>query len=101
MAAELEAADRFLATVVRRQPSTPSAKLHRKELGLIVRRELATWGPADRELFELRFFAGLRPAEIVEVLGLADEPNTISKRLERLMTRFRAALQKRDPFTPA
>jgi RNA polymerase sigma factor (sigma-70 family) len=64
-------------------------RLERRRRIDAVEKVLASWDNADRELLELRFVSDLKPAEIVEILGLDVAPNTVSQRLVRLIQRLR------------
>ena len=79
--------------------ATPSSALVRKRRAEALDRVLAGWSPDDRELLELRFVAGLKPAEIVGVLAHGQKPNTIAQRLVRLASRLRAELRHHHEFT--
>jgi RNA polymerase sigma-70 factor (ECF subfamily) len=72
--------------------SRPSARseLVREERRAALRAALATLAPGDRELLELRYLVGLKPAEIAETCGL--DANTVSQRLLRATRRLRDAL---------
>jgi RNA polymerase sigma-70 factor, ECF subfamily len=78
--------------------ATPSSALVRKRRAAALDRVLAGWSPDDRELLELRFVAGLKPAEIVGVLDGAQKPNTIAQRLLRLTSRLRTELRHDHEF---
>jgi RNA polymerase sigma-70 factor, ECF subfamily len=78
--------------------ATPSSALVRKRRAAALDLVLAEWRPEDRELLELRFVAGLKPAEIVDVLDRGDNPNTVSQRLLRLATRLRLQLRRHHEF---
>jgi RNA polymerase sigma-70 factor (ECF subfamily) len=83
---------------VGRARATPSSALVRKRRAAVLDRVLADWSPDDRELLELRFVAGLKPAEIVDVLAHPQNPNTVSQRLVRLASRLRSQLRHHDEF---
>jgi RNA polymerase sigma factor (sigma-70 family) len=83
-----------------RRPSTPSSGLRRKLRATALEAELTRLNPADRELLELRFVAGLKPSGIVQVLNLGASPNTISQRLVRLTRLLRRRLQSRAGLEP-
>jgi RNA polymerase sigma-70 factor, ECF subfamily len=78
--------------------ATPSSALVRKRRAEALYRVLAGWRDDDRELLELRFVAGLKPAEIAGVLAHGQKPNTIAQRLVRLASRLRAELREHDEF---
>lgn len=83
-----------------RRASSPSSGLRRKIRSTALVAELERLASEERELLELRFVAGLKPSAIVEVLGLADSPNTISQRLVRLVRTLRRRLEARAGFEP-
>ena len=85
----------FAAGVAR---ATPSSALVRKRRAAVLDSVLADWSSDDRELLELRFVAGLKPAEIVDVLAYPQNPNTIAQRLVRLAARLRSQLRHHDEF---
>ena len=70
--------------------SSPRSKALREERRAAVRRAVGTLDADERELLELRYLTGLKPAEIAEVVG--GKPNTVSQRLVRALRRLRAAL---------
>jgi RNA polymerase sigma-70 factor, ECF subfamily len=78
--------------------ATPSSALVRKRRAEALDRVLAGWSPEDRELLELRFVAGLKPAEIAAVLARGQKPNTIAQHVLRLASRLRAELRRHDEF---
>jgi RNA polymerase sigma factor (sigma-70 family) len=63
------------------------------------RAALLSLSAEDRELLDLRYVAGLKPAEIAEVIGDAS-PNTISQRIVRAARRMRDALREHKLFPP-
>ncbi len=75
-----------------RRPTTPISAALEHERKEALRAALSRLSPEDRELLDLRFVAGLKPAEIAEVLGEA--PNTISQRIVRAARRLRQELMK-------
>jgi RNA polymerase sigma-70 factor (ECF subfamily) len=83
-----------------RQDPSPSSGLRRKVRSTTLGAELERLGPDERELVELRFVAGLKPAAIVEVLALSDSANTVSQRLVRLIRTLRKRLEARKEFEP-
>jgi RNA polymerase sigma-70 factor (ECF subfamily) len=88
------AADAVLLGV--RQQDSPSRELHVARRRQVLAEALAHLSTEERELVELRFVVGLRPAEIVEVLGLDARPNTISQRLVRLVRGLRHDLEDHE-----
>lgn len=66
-----------------------------RERAEAVRAALLSLSAEDRELLDLRYVAGLKPAEIAEVLGDAS-PNTISQRIVRAAKRMRDALREHE-----
>lgn len=84
-----------------RRPATPSSQLRRKRRAAILQQELGGLEPDARELLELRFVENLTPAQIVELLGLADSPNTVSKRIVRSVRALRQKLLGHDEFKSA
>ncbi len=77
---------------------TPTRELSRKERAASLRAALDALAEDERELLELRFGLGLKPAEISAVLG-GVAPNTISQRILRTVRRLRAALEQ-PPAAP-
>jgi RNA polymerase sigma factor (sigma-70 family) len=75
-------------------PTSAPTRLERKRRISAVEKILESWDMADRELLELRFVADLKPAEIVEILGLDVAPNTVSQRLVRLIQRLRREMEQ-------
>jgi len=75
---------------------TPSRLLHLAERNRALEQALAALSLEEREWLELRFVEGLRPSEIVRVLALELEPNTLSQRIVRIVRRLRARLQGRS-----
>ena len=71
--------------------TTPTGRIARREAAAALREAIASLGPAEREVLELRFVDGLKPAEIAEILG--DSPNTVSKRVGRAVERLAEALR--------
>ena len=80
-----------------RQPATPASIVLEGERAGAVRSALLRLSEADRELLELRYVAGLKPAEIAEVIGDAS-PNTIAQRVVRAARRLRDALKEKELF---
>ena len=76
------------------QKDSPSRMLHLAKRGQILERALGRLTPEERELLELRFVVGLKPAQIIEVQSLAVEPNTLSQRIVRLVRRLRSELRE-------
>jgi RNA polymerase sigma-70 factor (ECF subfamily) len=98
-ALELDHTDTLLQRLPHGQPpSTPFTKIVRERRAAALRSVLAGWDPADRELLELRFVAGLKPSEMVDSLGLTQTPNAVSQRLVRLTARLRSQLSEHDEF---
>jgi RNA polymerase sigma-70 factor, ECF subfamily len=81
-----------------RRPTTPASHALRGERAAAIARSLACLSPADRELVELRWACDLMPRKIIEVLGLAEDPNTVSKRIQRATRNLRTELLKCDVF---
>jgi RNA polymerase sigma-70 factor (ECF subfamily) len=74
---------------------TPSRLLHLAERERALEAALAELSPEEREWLELRFVVGLKPAEMVRLLGLDIGPNTLSQRIVRLTRRVRERLEKK------
>lgn len=74
---------------VRASP-TPTREISRCRRSERMRRALGALRDDERELLELRFVQGLKPAEIAVVTGAA--PNTISQRVVRAARRLRTFL---------
>lgn len=74
---------------------TPSRLLHAKRRVLALRRALARLEDDERELLDMRFALGLKPAEIAHVLG-GIAANTVAQRLVRLVRKLHALLRD-DP----
>lgn len=83
-----------------RRPSTPSSALRRKRRAQALQDELDRLDPGDRELVELRFVSGLKPAEIVVVLLPGQSANAVSQRLVRLVRRLRESLLRHEHYEP-
>jgi RNA polymerase sigma factor (sigma-70 family) len=79
-----------------KRPTTPSTHLRRKARAAALEAALALLTPSDRELVELRWICDLYPAQIVEVLELRLDPNTVSQKIHRATERLREALRKHD-----
>lgn len=77
------------------RPATPASMVLERERAEAVRAALLSLSAEDRELLDLRYVAGLKPAEIAEVLGDAS-PNTISQRIVRAAKRMRDALREHE-----
>jgi RNA polymerase sigma-70 factor (ECF subfamily) len=77
-------------------PETPSRMLHVAQRARTLSEALGALTAEERELLELRFVAGLKPAQIVKFLGLSAEPNTVSQRIVRLVRRLRERLRGRS-----
>jgi RNA polymerase sigma-70 factor (ECF subfamily) len=80
-----------------RKPATPASVVMERERTEAVRAALLSLSPEDRELLDLRYVAGLKPAEIAELIGDAS-PNTISQRTVRAAKRLRDALSGNELF---
>ncbi|HTM23479.1 MAG TPA: sigma-70 family RNA polymerase sigma factor [Kofleriaceae bacterium] len=76
-----------------KQPTRPTTRIDRERRAQALQEALAQLDAEERELLALRFVDGLKPAEIVRVLGSSDNPNTVSQRLVRLCRRLRARLE--------
>lgn len=79
-------------------PTTPESKLLRKERQGVIAAALAPLKAEELALLELTV-RGFRPSEVIEILGLEDRPNTVSKRLSRLLKELRDALLKHEVFS--
>ena len=77
--------------------ATPASVVLERERAEAVRAALLSLSAEDRELLDLRYVAGLQPAEIAEVIGDAS-PNTISQRIVRAARRLRDALRGHELF---
>ena len=84
-----------------RRSSSPSSKLVRHERAEALEKVLTTLKAEDRELLELRFICGLKPQDIVDVLGLESSPNAVSQRLLRLTRKVRVQLLRQVVFRPS
>ena len=80
-----------------RRPVTPVSAALERERREALRAALSRLSSEDRELLDLRSVAGLKPAEIAEVLGDAS-PNTVSQRIVRAARRLRDELLKHELF---
>jgi RNA polymerase sigma-70 factor (ECF subfamily) len=78
------------AAVVELTASSPRSQALRAERRAAVQRALATLDEGERELLELRYVTGLKPAEIGDILD--ERANTVSQRLVRALRRLREAL---------
>jgi RNA polymerase sigma-70 factor (ECF subfamily) len=81
-----------------RRPTTPTSRLARNERADALESVLAALKAEDRELLELRFICGMKPQDIVSVLGLPRSANVVSQRLLRLTRRMRGQLLKHAVF---
>jgi RNA polymerase sigma-70 factor (ECF subfamily) len=81
-----------LAAALGLAPTTPTEELARRQRIEALGRALERLDADDRELLELRFVVGLRPAEIIDVLELDERANTVSQRLVRIVQRVRREL---------
>src|SRR6185436_19226231 len=77
-------------------PTTPTQALQRERQRRVLAHALDELSPAERELLVLRFVVGLKPAEIVQTLGLQLHGNTMSQRLVRIVKRLRETLARHD-----
>ena len=75
-----------------RSVTTPSRELSRVQRTAALRRALDRLDAEERELVHLRFVLGLKPGEIVALLGAEVAANTISQRIVRAVRRLRRAL---------
>jgi RNA polymerase sigma-70 factor (ECF subfamily) len=80
-----------------RRPATPASIVLEGERARAVRLALSHLSEDDRELLELRYVTGLKPAEIAEVIGDAS-PNTIAQRVVRAARRLRDLLKEKELF---
>jgi RNA polymerase sigma-70 factor (ECF subfamily) len=76
--------------------SSPRTKLLREERRAALRRALGALAADERELLELRYVVGMKPAEVAEVLG--ERANTVSQRLVRALRRLRERLLAAELF---
>jgi RNA polymerase sigma factor (sigma-70 family) len=65
------------------------AKLARALDAEALRRAIAALDGDDRELIQLSFIEGLRPAEIAVAMGSRTDPKTVSKQISRVVDRLR------------
>jgi RNA polymerase sigma-70 factor (ECF subfamily) len=79
-----------------RTAPTPTRELERRRRAEALHAALAQLDAGSRELLELRFVLGLKPAEIATLLGGLD-PNTVSQRIVRAARRLRQALGSVEP----
>jgi RNA polymerase sigma-70 factor (ECF subfamily) len=73
-----------------RPPTTPTRELSRRRRAVRTRRALAALREDEREVLELRFAQGLKPAEIAVVVGAS--ANAVSQRIVRASRRLRELL---------
>ena len=73
-----------------RPPTTPTRDLSRRRRATRIRRALAELSDDEREVLELRFAQGLKPAEIAVVVGAS--ANAVSQRIVRASRRLRELL---------
>lgn len=85
----------FGAALGLRTYPTPSRELRAAETGHLMRDVLAALSPDDREILELRYVVGLKPAQIVTVLARRESPNALSQRIVRLVRKLRTELSSR------
>jgi RNA polymerase sigma-70 factor (ECF subfamily) len=93
---QLVAADGFGSALGFRDATRPTTRLDRDRRMQVLQGVLAALAPDERNLLALRFVDGLKPAEIVRVLGTDEPPNTVSQRLLRLCRRLRAELARAE-----
>jgi RNA polymerase sigma factor (sigma-70 family) len=80
----------------RQPPTSGYGRIWREQRARALHRILDAWRPEDRELIEMRFVAGLKPAEIVASLSLDEKINTVTQRIVRLAARLRRELSEDD-----
>jgi RNA polymerase sigma-70 factor (ECF subfamily) len=95
---ELDSREFELALLDSIAPTTPTQALHRRRQRRVLASVLEELSESERELVLLRFVMGLKPAEIVQTLGLDIPVNTMSQRLVRVVKRLREALARHDEF---
>jgi RNA polymerase sigma-70 factor (ECF subfamily) len=71
-------------------PTTPTRELSRRRRATRIRGALAALRDDEREVIELRFAQGLKPAEIAVVIGAS--ANAVSQRIVRASRRLRELL---------
>jgi len=93
LGSEIADAGDIVARSSSRRQQTPSKLLHEKQRAVALRKALRELEPEERELLEMRFVLGLKPAEIAQVVG-AVAPNTVSQRLVRVVRKLHALLHE-------
>ncbi len=91
---QLVAADGLGSALGLKRDTRPTTRLDRERRIAALQQALSALAPEERNLLALRFVDGLKPAEIVRVLGTDEHPNTVSQRLLRLCRRLRAELTR-------
>jgi RNA polymerase sigma-70 factor (ECF subfamily) len=76
---------------------TPTGELDRRQRADALHQALRQLDPEQRELLELRYVFGLKPAEIAEILE-APGGNAVSQRIVRAAQRLRQILQQQERF---
>jgi RNA polymerase sigma factor (sigma-70 family) len=71
---------------------SPFSKLLYTERARLIRQIIAGWKKADRQMFEMRFFAGLGPMVIAATFDPPEIPNTVTQRLKTLVLVLRERL---------
>jgi RNA polymerase sigma-70 factor (ECF subfamily) len=84
------------ALLGQRTVRTPSVELRSAERRRTLEEAMETLSPDERELLELRYVVGLKPAEIVRLLGLSASANVVSQRIVRLLHKLRVELAEKD-----
>jgi RNA polymerase sigma factor (sigma-70 family) len=74
--------------------SSVRGKLARAQQIEAVRAAVAALDAYDRELIQLSFIDGLRPAEIAAAMGRGTEPKTVSKQISRVVDSLRDRIKR-------
>lgn len=74
--------------------SSARGKLAKAEQVEAVRAAVAALDDYDRELIQLSFIDGLRPAEIAAAMGRGTDPKTVSKQISRVVDSLRDHIKR-------
>jgi RNA polymerase sigma-70 factor (ECF subfamily) len=80
----------FVGRFLKRGGSSPSARMHRRELSDRVRQALSKLSEKNREVLMLRYLEQMSPGEIAAILGLSE--SAVSMRHARALQQLRAIL---------
>jgi RNA polymerase sigma factor (sigma-70 family) len=78
----------------RSRSGSARSKLARAQQIEEVRAAIAALDPEDRELIQLSFHEGLRPAEIAVAMGRGTDPKTVSKQISRAVDALRDRVKR-------